>query len=46
MKPFEEQFTAWTDGKLTGEELAAFERELAQHPEAAADKIEIGRAHV
>ena len=39
MKPFEEQFTAWTDGKLTGEELAAFEKELAQHPEAAADKI-------
>ena len=39
MKPFEEQFAAWTDGKLSGEELAAFEKELAQHPEAAADKI-------
>src|SRR5438045_3679417 len=38
MKPFEEQFTAWTDGRLTGAELAAFEKELAQHPEAAADK--------
>ena len=38
MKPFEEQFAAWTDGSLTGDELAAFEKELAQHPEAAADK--------
>jgi anti-sigma factor RsiW len=38
MKPFEEQFTAWVDGKLTGAELAAFEKELAAHPEAAAEK--------
>jgi anti-sigma factor RsiW len=39
MKPFEEQFTAWVDGKLTGEELAAFERELATRPEAHADRV-------
>ena len=39
MKPFEEQFTAWVDGRLSGPELAAFEKELAQHPEAAADKV-------
>jgi anti-sigma factor RsiW len=38
MKAFEEQFTAWVDGKLTGEELAAFERELASRPEALADR--------
>ena len=28
MKPFEEQYTAWIDGRLTGSELAAFEAEL------------------
>jgi anti-sigma factor RsiW len=38
MKPFEEQFTAWVDGKLTGAELAEFEKQLAEHPEAAAEK--------
>ncbi len=38
MKAFEEQFTAWVDGQLTGEELAAFERELAAHPEARTDQ--------
>ena len=38
MKPFEEQYTAWIDGKLTGSELAAFEKELAQEPEAAGDR--------
>src|SRR5260221_12889054 len=38
MKPFEEQFTAWVDGKLTGAELAEFEKQLATHPEAAAEK--------
>ncbi len=40
MKPFEEQYTAWIDGKLTGTELAAFEKELEQHPEAVSDRIE------
>ncbi len=38
MKPFEEQFTAWVDGKLSGPELTAFEKQLAQHPEASADR--------
>ena len=38
MKPFEEQFTAWADGQLTGDELAAFERELASQPDAPAAK--------
>jgi anti-sigma factor RsiW len=39
MKAFEEQFTAWVDGQLTGEELAAFERELASWPDALADRV-------
>ena len=38
MKPFEEQFTAWVDGRLSGDDLAEFEKELAQHPDAAAEK--------
>jgi anti-sigma factor RsiW len=38
MKPFEEQFTAWVDGKMTDAELADFEKVLAQHPEAAEEK--------
>jgi hypothetical protein len=38
MKPFEEQFTAWVDGKLAGRELAEFEKELEKHPEAAAER--------
>ena len=33
MKTFEEKFTAWVDGALTGAELAAFERELQADPE-------------
>ena len=51
MKPFEEQFTAWVDGKLTEAELAEFEKHLAEHPEAAEEKeaaLQIGqllRAH-
>ncbi len=40
MKPFEEQSTAWVDGKLTGKELAEFEKQLAERPEAAAEKDE------
>jgi anti-sigma factor RsiW len=52
MKTFEEKFTAWVDGRLTGAELADFERELEAHPEALAEKeaaLELGdllRAHV
>jgi anti-sigma factor RsiW len=38
MKTFEEQFTAWADGQLSGAELAAFERELAVRPGAMADR--------
>lgn len=38
MKTFEERFTAWVDGQLTGDELAAFEQELAAHPEAVAER--------
>ena len=38
MKPFEEQFTAWADGKLTDTELAEFEKQLAEHPEAVEEK--------
>ena len=38
MKTFEEKFTAWVDGRLTGAELAAFERDLEAHPEALAEK--------
>ena len=46
MKPFEEQFTAWVDGKLTGADLAEFEKELAAHPDAASEKdaaLKLGR---
>ena len=43
MKPFEEQFTAWVDDKLTGAELAEFEKQLAEHPEALAEKEEVRR---
>jgi anti-sigma factor RsiW len=38
MKTFEERFTAWVDGRLAGAELAAFEKELAAHPEATAER--------
>jgi anti-sigma factor RsiW len=40
MKPFEEQFTAWVDGQLEGPELLEFEKQLADHPKAAAEKEE------
>ena len=39
MKTFEERYTAWIDGQLSGEALAAFEKELAEHPEAAEDRV-------
>lgn len=38
MKTFEERFTAWVDGRLAGDELSAFEKELAAHPEAMAER--------
>ena len=40
MKTFEERFTAWVDGQLTGPDLAEFEKELATRPEAAAERAE------
>ena len=40
MKTFEERFTAWVDGQLTGPDLAEFEKELAAHPEAAAERAD------
>ncbi len=40
MKPFEDRFTAWVDGQLTGPELAEFEKELATHPEATVEREE------
>lgn len=39
MKPFEERYTAWIEGELTGEELVRFEEELSQqHPDAEEDR--------
>lgn len=38
MKISEEKYTAWIDGQLSGEELAAFEKELG--PDALADKAD------
>lgn len=38
MKTFEERYTAWIDGRLTGPELEAFEKELEDREEAEADK--------
>ena len=39
MKTFEEKFTAWVDGKLSGKELADFERELESVENAQAEKL-------
>jgi hypothetical protein len=39
MKTFEEKFTAWIDGELTGKELADFEAGLAGVKEAGVDRI-------
>ncbi len=38
MKTFEERYTAWIDGQLSGDALVAFEQELAAHPEANEDR--------
>ncbi len=43
MKTFEERYTAWIDGKLSGPELASFERELETIPEAGDDKVSVQR---
>jgi hypothetical protein len=57
MKMFEEKWTAWLDGQLSGSELVEFESSLPDLPAAEAEKRdalqlgaflkkEIGRAHV
>jgi hypothetical protein len=38
MKTFEEKFTAWVDGLLSGEELRQFEIEISEMENAGADK--------
>jgi len=40
MKPFEELYTAWIDGRLTGEELAEFERTLPDRAAAETDRAQ------
>ena len=42
MKTFEEKFTAWIDGELTGKELVEFEASL---PDKAAAELEKEQAH-
>ncbi len=42
MKTFEEKFTAWIDGELTGKELVEFEASL---PDRAAAELEKQQAH-
>ena len=45
MKTFEERYTAWIDGQLTGSALTAFEQELARRAEAGdADAAEMDKA--
>ena len=38
MKTFEEKWTAWIDGELTGDELAEFEASLPDKAAAEAEK--------
>ena len=40
MKTFEEKWTAWLDGELTGEELAQFEESLSDKTAAEAEKCD------
>ena len=40
MKTFEEKFTAWVDGKLSGRELADFENEIAAMADAQSAQSE------
>jgi hypothetical protein len=40
MKTFEEKWTAWLDGQLTGKELADFEASLPDRPAAETEKRE------
>jgi len=44
MKPFEEKYTLWLDGKLTGRELEAFEAELGEwKANAGLEKTEVAK---
>lgn len=43
MKTFEEKWTAWLDGELTGSELAAFEATLPDRAAAEAEKREANK---
>ena len=45
MKTFEERFTAYVDGVLTGRELADFEQELAQLRRPVVRRAAIRRQH-
>ena len=40
MKPFEERYTAWIDGRLTGDELAEFEHTLPDRAAAESDRAQ------
>jgi anti-sigma factor RsiW len=43
MKPFEERYTAWVDGRLSEDERIAFERELPDLKAAEADRESLTR---
>ena len=43
MKTFEERYTAWIDGQLTGDALTAFEQELARRAEAGDAAAEVDK---
>ncbi len=44
MKTFEERYTAWIDGQLTGDTLTAFELELARRADAGDAAAELDKA--
>src|ERR1700730_2641153 len=46
MKTFEEKWTAWLDGQLSGRELAEFEASLPDKAAAEAEKADAGRLGV
>jgi cytochrome c-type biogenesis protein CcmH/NrfG len=43
MRKFEEKFTAWVDGKLSGKDLKRFEAELRDRMSAEAEKEQVRR---
>jgi hypothetical protein len=46
MKTFEEKWTAWIDGELTGAELAEFEASLPDKAAAEAEKLEARKLRI